>query len=75
MNDFWETAPPVYRRVVFAGMAFLGVGIVLSIIANLGHITWLLYASMAIIGVGLVMHLAGLGIRVREARRRAARER
>ncbi|ASN54047.1 DUF3188 domain-containing protein [Sinomonas sp. R1AF57] len=54
-------------------MAFLGVGIVLSIIANLGHIMWLLYASMAIIGVGLVTHLVGLGIRARDARRRMQR--
>ncbi|MDQ4488691.1 DUF3188 domain-containing protein [Sinomonas sp. ASV486] len=69
-NDFWETASPLYKKVVFSGMAFLGVGIVLTVIANLSHITWLVYASMAIIGVGLVTHLAGLGIRVRDAKRR-----
>ncbi|WP_255405293.1 MULTISPECIES: DUF4337 domain-containing protein [Sinomonas] len=73
LNSFWETASPLYRKVVLSGMAFLGVGIVLSIIANLGHIMWLLYASMAIIGVGLVTHLVGLGIRARDARRRMQR--
>lgn len=69
-NDFWETASPLYKKVVLSGMAFLAVGIVLSVVANLGHIMWLIYASMAIIGVGLVTHLAGLGIRVRDAKRR-----
>ncbi|GAA2198982.1 DUF3188 domain-containing protein [Sinomonas flava] len=73
LDSFWETASPLYRKVVLSGMAFLGVGIVLSIIANLGHIVWLLYASMAIIGVGLVTHLVGLGIRARDARRRMQR--
>ena len=69
-NDYWETASPLYKKVVFSGMAFLGIGIVLSIVANLGHITWLLYGSMAVIGVGLVIHLIGLGLRVRDAKRR-----
>jgi hypothetical protein len=69
-NDFWEAASPLYRKVVLSGMAFLGVGIVLSIVANLGHIVWLLYASMAVIGFGLVTHLVGMGIRVRDAKRR-----
>ena len=73
LNSFWETASPLYRKVVLSGMAFLGVGIVLSVIANLSHIMWLLYASMAIIGVGLVTHLVGLGIRARDARRRMQR--
>lgn len=72
-NDFWETASPLYRKVVLSGMAFLGVGIVLSIVANLSHTMWLLYASMAIIGVGLLTHLVGLGIRARDARRRMRR--
>jgi uncharacterized protein YoxC len=31
---------------------------------------WLLYASMAVIAVGLVTHLVGMGIRVRDAKRR-----
>jgi hypothetical protein len=73
LNDFWETASPLYRKAVLSGMALLGVGIVLNIAANLGHITWLLYASMAIIAVGLVTHLGAMGIRVRDARRRANR--
>ncbi|WP_077490591.1 hypothetical protein [Sinomonas mesophila] len=73
LNDFWETASPLYRKVVLSGMAFLGVGIALTIAANLGRVTWLLYASMAIIGIGLVTHLVGIGIRVRDARRRAGR--
>ncbi|MDQ0258845.1 DUF3188 domain-containing protein [Sinomonas atrocyanea] len=69
-NDYWETASPLYKKVVFSGMAFLGIGIVLSIVANLGHVTWLLYPSIAVIGVGLVIHMVGLGIRVRETKRR-----
>ena len=73
LNDFWETASPLYRKVVLSGMAFLGVGIALNIAANFGRVTWLLYASMAIIAVGLVAHLAGIGIRVRDAKRRARR--
>lgn len=73
MNDFWETASPLYRRVVLSGMAFLVVGIALNIAANLGRVTWLLYASMAIIAVGLLTHLAGIGMRVRETKRRAGR--
>ncbi|MEA5453546.1 hypothetical protein SPF06_02305 [Sinomonas sp. JGH33] len=67
----WENASPLYKGVVLSGMAFLAVGLILSLTANLAHITWLLYASMAIIGVGLVTHLVGLGIRSRDARRRA----
>ncbi|MCH6469248.1 DUF3188 domain-containing protein [Sinomonas terrae] len=70
MNEFWETAPPLYKKVVLSGMAFLGVGIILNIVANLSHVTWLLYASLVIIGVGLVAHLFGIGIRAREMRRR-----
>ena len=73
LNDFWETASPLYRKVVLSGMAFLGVGIALNIAANLARVTWLLYASMAIIAVGLVTHLAGIGIRARDAKRRARR--
>lgn len=72
-NDFWEAASPLYKKTVLTGMAFLGVGIVLSIIGNVGHILWLTYASIAIIGIGLVVHLVGLGIRVRDAKRRAGR--
>ena len=69
-NDYWETASPLYKKVVFSGMAFLGVGIVLSIVANLGHVTWLLWHSIAVIGVGIIVHMIGLGIRVRETKRR-----
>ncbi|MDQ4501761.1 hypothetical protein [Sinomonas sp. ASV322] len=66
----WENASPLYKGFVLSGMAFLAVGLILNITANLAHIPWLLYASMAIIGVGLVAHLVGLGIRSRDARRR-----
>ena len=72
-NDYWENASPLYKRVVLSGMAFLAVGILLSVVGNLGHLMWLVYASMAIIGVGLVTHLVGLGIRVRESKRRLRR--
>lgn len=75
MNDFWENASILYKRVVFSGMALLGVGIILSIVANLAHVTWLLWASMAIIGLGLVTHLVGLGIRTRDTRRRLRAQR
>lgn len=70
MNDFWETAPPLYKKVVLSGMVFLGVGIILNIVANLSNLVWLLYASLVVIGVGLVAHLSGIGIRAREMRRR-----
>lgn len=70
MNDFWENASPLYKRVVLLGMALLGVGLILNITANLAHIMWLLYGSMAVIGLGLVTHLVGLGVRTRDARRR-----
>jgi hypothetical protein len=70
-NDYWEASSPLYRKTVFTGMAFLGIGIVLSIVGNFGHIMWLTYASIAVIGIGLVAHLVGLGIRVRDAKRRA----
>ncbi|GAB4099402.1 hypothetical protein [Sinomonas halotolerans] len=73
LNDFWENASPLYRKVVLSGMAFLGVGILLNIVANLGRIQWLLFASMAIIAIGLLTHLAGIGIRVRDAKRRLPR--
>ncbi|WP_211129051.1 hypothetical protein [Sinomonas albida] len=75
MNDFWENASILYKRVVFSGMALLGVGILLSIVANLAHVTWLLWASMAIVGLGLVTHLVGLGIRTRDTRRRLRAQR
>ncbi|WP_422933962.1 hypothetical protein [Sinomonas sp. P47F7] len=70
MNDFWENASPLYKRVVLLGMALLGIGLILNITANLAHVMWLLYGSMAMIGLGLVTHLVGLGIRTRDARRR-----
>ncbi|KHL01797.1 hypothetical protein [Sinomonas humi] len=70
MNDFWETAPPLYRKVVLSGMAFLGVGIICNIVANLANVVWLLFVSLAIIAVGIVAHLFGIGIRAREMRRR-----
>ncbi|WP_138414282.1 DUF3188 domain-containing protein [Sinomonas gamaensis] len=70
LNDFWENASPLYRRVVLSGMALLGVGIILNISANLGRVAWLLYASLTIIGLGLVTHLVGIGIRARDTRRR-----
>lgn len=70
LNDFWENASPLYKRVVLSGMALLGVGLILNISANLGHVVWLLYASLAIIGLGLVTHLVGVGIRARDTRRR-----
>ena len=70
LNDIWEAASPLYKRVVLSGMTLLGVGIILSVSANLGRITWLLYASLVIIGLGLVTHLVGIGIRVRDTRRR-----
>jgi hypothetical protein len=46
---------------------------VLSIVANLGHVAWLLWPSIAVIGIGLIVHMVGLGIRVREAKRRLKR--
>ncbi|GAB3281600.1 hypothetical protein GCM10027449_22770 [Sinomonas notoginsengisoli] len=72
-NDSWETASPLYKKIVLTGMAFLGVGIIASLVGNLGHIMWLTYASIAIIGIGLLTHLLGLGVRIRDAKRRARR--
>lgn len=74
LNDFWENASPLYKRVVLSGMALLGVGLILNISANLGHVAWLLYASLAIIGLGLVTHLVGVGIRARDTRRLGAQK-
>lgn len=70
LTDFWETASPLYRKVVVSAMIFLGIGVILNIVANVGHVAWLLYASVAIIGVGLAAHLWGIGIRARNTRRR-----
>ncbi|MDJ0321235.1 DUF3188 domain-containing protein [Pseudarthrobacter sp. PS3-L1] len=70
LNEFWATASTTYKRVVFAAMGLLGLGLVLNIVGNIAGYRELAITALFVIGAGLVLHLLGIGIRAREVSRR-----
>lgn len=63
LNEFWATASPFYKAVVFGAMGAIAVGIVLNILGLISKNDALTFASLAVIGAGLLLHSAGVVIR------------
>jgi hypothetical protein len=73
LNEFWATAPTVYKVLVFGAMGLIAVGIVLSVVGNSTGNQGLAVASLAIIGLGLILHLAGVVVRGQSIRKKLKR--
>lgn len=70
LNTPWETGSLLYRRLVIAALVATGIGIVAAVAGSLLNSPALLYVAMPIIILGLGLHLAGLVVRGRDAKRR-----
>jgi hypothetical protein len=68
----WDLGSPLYRKLVISAMVLIGAGILLSVIGASASIQWLIWAAIAVIATGLLTHLAGLLVRLRDARARQA---
>ena len=66
----WDLGSPLYRKLVISAMVLIGVGILLSVIAASASIPGLLWVALAVIITGLLTHVAGLMVRLRDARAR-----
>lgn len=67
-NTPWESASPRYKKLVFAAMGIMGVGIVLAIIgANIPSLPTV-YTAIGIMVIGMFCHIAGLVVRAKDAR-------
>lgn len=69
LNDFWETAPPAYKYIVFGGMGLTALGIIIIVIGAITTSPNLTFVGLPFIGVGLVAHMASLGLRARTVRK------
>lgn len=69
LNDFWETAPPAYKYVVFGGMGLTFIGIVIMIIGAITATPTMTFVALAFIGVGLLTHMVSLGLRGHNVRK------
>ncbi|WP_207343262.1 DUF3188 domain-containing protein [Arthrobacter sp. E3] len=69
LNDFWETAPPAYKYVVFAGMGLTFIGIVIIVLGAVTATPAMTFIGLPLIGVGLLAHMISLGLRGRNIRK------
>lgn len=68
-NTPWEASSARYKKLVFSAMGIMGVGIIIAIIgANIPSLPTV-YTAGGIIVVGMLFHIAGLFVRVGDARR------
>ncbi|WP_413454738.1 hypothetical protein ACLQ8T_11915 [Glutamicibacter sp. FR1] len=67
-NTPWESASPRYKKLVFAAMGIMGVGIILAIIgANIPSLPTV-YIAIGIMVIGMLCHIASLVVRAKDAR-------
>ncbi|MDV2976679.1 hypothetical protein [Glutamicibacter nicotianae] len=67
-NTPWESASPRYKKLVFAAMGIMGVGIILAIIgANIPSLPTV-YTAIGIMVIGMLCHIASLVVRAKDAR-------
>ncbi|WP_427015353.1 DUF3188 domain-containing protein [Pseudarthrobacter sp. P1] len=70
LNDFFETAPPLYKWMVFGAMGLTALGILLVIVAAAVGIPVLTFTGLAVIGAGMLGHIGSLMVRGRIMRQR-----
>jgi hypothetical protein len=73
LNEFWATASPAYKVLVFSAMGLIAVGIILNLIGNNTGNQGLAVASLAVIGLGLILHIAGIVVRGQTIRKNLRR--
>ena len=73
LNEFWATAPTLYKVLVFSAMGLIAVGIILNLVGNTSGNQALATASLPVIGLGLVLHIAGMVVRGQAIRRNLKR--
>lgn len=69
LNEFWATASPAYKALVFSAMGLIAVGIILTIIGNTSHDQGIAMTSLFVIGLGLVLHVVGMVVRGQQVRK------
>ncbi|MDQ4046338.1 MAG: DUF3188 domain-containing protein [Actinomycetota bacterium] len=69
LNEFWATAPPSYKVLVFSAMGLIAAGIILNLAGNAAHNQGLMVASLPVIGLGLVLHVVALVVRGQHIRK------
>lgn len=69
LNEFWETAPPVYKYVVFGGMGLSALGIIIIIVGAMASTAAFTFVGISLIGLGMVSHVASMMIRGRAVRK------
>ncbi|WP_026555827.1 hypothetical protein [Arthrobacter sp. 35W] len=70
LNDFFETAPPLYKWLVFGAMGLTALGIILVIIGAATGVPAVNFTGLAVIGAGMLGHIGSLMVRGRVMRQR-----
>jgi hypothetical protein len=73
LNEFWATAPPRYKVLVFSAMGLIAAGIILNLVGNSTGNQGLAVASLPVIGLGLLLHIAGMVVRGQSIRKNLKR--
>lgn len=70
LNTPWETGSALYRKLVVSALVISGAGVLMVVIGALNESQLLMYIAAPVIVVGMCLHLAGMVVRARDARRR-----
>ena len=70
LNTPWETGSALYRRLVVIALSTMGAGVLLVLVGAMSGRQGLMYAALPLIVVGVSVHLSGMVVRARDAKRR-----
>ncbi|MFZ3453217.1 hypothetical protein [Arthrobacter sp. 7Tela_A1] len=70
LNTPWETGSPLYRRLVVIALSVTGAGILMALLGAVTNQQIIMYLALPVIVVGMSVHLSGMVVRARDARRR-----
>ena len=70
LNTPWETGSALYRRLVVTALSIMGAGVLLVLVGAMADQQGLMYAALPLIVVGICVHLGGMVVRARDAKRR-----
>ena len=70
LNTPWETGSALYRKLVVSALVISGAGVLMVVVGAISDAPLLMYIAAPVIGVGMCLHLAGMVVRARDARRR-----
>ncbi len=70
LNTPWETGSALYRKLLLSALITTAIGIIAAVAGAMLSSDTLLYVAMPVIIIGLAIHIVGLVVRGRDAKRR-----